>query len=583
VLRGLAADPDRRYPTTRALLDELGRDPGLDRHRPWRLAATGLTAAGLVVAIATALRDTPDATAPGTDAPDPRRFQLGIGVAWASQWGGAVPPASWRDFDAASLDAVVRAGGTSTNLRFDWSQIEPVRGQRSWSYADHQISEAEKRGLEPFVYTGGSPAWVGRDRRARCTESFRSPPPHDDAGIAAFRDFFRALSKRYCDRVKYYEFWDQPNGCSWMSCGCGDQTPGQRRLYALWLDDWYQAMRDGCRSVVLAVGGLDCPWGPDPDHPAASCGGFVDELYANGAGDSFDAVALHARGYTADLEAVPSDSKALNWEAIRAVSASLQRHGDAGRRLWVGWELATASDALPAQLVGDALARLRGLPSVFEARYLAVTDLPGEGRAATGLVAIEGPPAKARLVPRAAWFAFRDRALGPDTTWHGPVNPGMEFQGQPPSEQDTTPIPFWAPNGAWEFHDRFPRAGDGVLGRRFGYYAAGTTERFLQALSESFQSGRRYCFRSAAQGGRDNTGVLPYQIGYVDRNGEPVMLGTRTIVVDAAWRETAGVCHEVAASGPEAGRPIVVGFGSVLDGGSGDIWFDNLRVTSVPL
>jgi len=33
----------------------------------------------------------------------------------------------------------------------------------------------------------------------------------------------------------------------------------------------------------------------------------------------------------------------------------------------------------------------------------------------------------------------------------------------------------------------------------------------------------------------------------------------------------------------ESGRPIAIRFGAGEDGGSSDIWFDNLRVTSVPL
>jgi hypothetical protein len=584
VLRGLAVDPARRPPTMRALLDDIVRDPDLERWRRLRLVVVGLAGAGFAAAVVAAvMRDSAVVTAQAVGSPDPHRFELGIAVTWGPQWGSALPRSSWQAFDTASLDQIVKAGATSTNLRFDWISIEPTQGVRDWSYADQQVAEVEKRGLEPFAYTGNSPAWVGRDSNAQCTESFRNPPAQTRAGMAAFREFFRALSNRYCGRVKYYGFWNEPNGCSWMSCGCGDQTPQQKELYAFWLDQWYQAMREGCSDVVLAVGGLDCRWGADPDHPARWCGSFIDQLYANGSGDSFDAVALHPYGYSGDLDIALRDNKMLNWEAIRLVSASLQRHGNANRMLWVnGWGFHTSNDQLKANLITAALTGLRGLTNVFEAQYLTVTDLPDPARSPCGLVSIVGSVADARLQPRAAWFAFRDQALGPSTVWHGPVNPGMEFQGQPPSQQFTHPIPFWAPNGAWQFHNRFPRGGNGVLGRKLGYYAAGTTERFAQTLSDAFEARRRYCFRSTAQGGRDNVGVLPYQIGYIDDVGSFVVLRTRTVAVDAQWRETAGVCHDVA-SGPEVGRLITVGFGSAQDGGASDIWFDNLRVTSAPL
>ena len=580
VVRGLAVDPERRYPSMRALLDDLVRDPAIDRRRRLRLIAVGLAGAALATVINGALGRGGDGDGGSyAGAPDPQRFQLGIAVASA-------PDA----LDTAALDQIARAGATATHLEFDWSRIAPAPGVLDWTAADQQVVEVEQRGLEPFVTTGRAPAWLGRDRNAQCSEPFRNPPPGTEAGGAAFREFFRALSSRYCGRVKYYEFWSEPNGCAWMSCGCGDQTARQRELYAHWLDDWYQAMREGCGDVVLAVGGLDCSWGSDPERPSTSCAAFVDELYRNSAADAFDAVALHPSGYTADPGAALRGHKALNWEAIRQVSAVLERHGSANRMLWItDWGVPAADPQLQAELVGAALTGLRGLSNVFTAQYAAITDRPAAGerpagaRSPSGLVSIAGPPGELRLAPRPAWFAFRDRALGADTVWHGPVNPGMEFQGQPPSNQFSWPIPFWGPSGAWQYHRLFPRDGNGVLGRKAGFYAAGEKARLGQTLADPFVPGRRYCFRSAAQGGRDNLGVVPYQIGYLDAAGSFVALHTRIVAVDARWRQTEGVCHDVAAAAPEVGRPISVGFGSGGDGGSSDIWVDNMQVTSSAL
>ena len=531
------------------------------------------------------LRDTATVTAQVAAVPDPRRFQFGIGHAWAPQWGTSVLPTSaWQVFDTANLDQIVNAGGTSSNLSFDWVGIEPTQGVRDWSYADQQVVEFEQRGLEGFAYTGNTPAWTGRDPSAQCFESFRNPPPNTDAGRTAFHDFYKALSGRYCGRVKYYEFFNEPNGCSWMSCGCGDQTATQKSLYAFWLGQWYQAMREGCSDVVLAVGGLDCNWGADPNNPAPHCGPFVDQLYANGAGNSFDAVALHPYGYSGDLNVALTSNKMLNWHAIDLVTASLASHGQSGKMLWLNeWGFNTSNDTLKASLVTAGLTGIRARTNVFEASYLTVTDLPDAARSPYGLVSIVGAVANAQLQPRPAWTAFRDKALGPSTIWHGPFNPGMEFVGQPPSPQFSA-IPFWGPNGGWSFHLGFPRTGDGVLGRKFGFYSAGLSERFSQTLSDTFVAGRRYCFRSTAQGGGDNTGVLPYQIGYINTAGAFALLATRAVTADAVWRETAGVCYSVVAGGPEIGRPIAIRFSAAADGGGGssDIWFDNLRVTSVP-
>jgi hypothetical protein len=592
VLRGLAADPARRYPTMQALLDDLTRDPAQLRWRNLWFVAIALAGAGVATLIndalvlapaspprctaATGCGDTQGAPMVTTGSPESRRFVFGLGASWAPVWGSSLPRSSWQAFDIANLDQVVAAGATATDLVFDWRAIEPVEGVRDWSYSDHRVAEIEKRGLEPFAQAGGTPDWVGR-AEAQCTEPERSLPPWTAAGIAAFQDFFRALAHRYCGRVKYYAFWNEPNGCSSTSCGCGDQTRWRVGLYARWLNEWYQAMRDGCDGVVLAIGGLDCRWGVDPDRPALRCGEYLEQLYAAGAADSFDAVALHPYGYESALR----DDQLLNWEAIRRVRSSLERHGHVHRMLWIDeWGFATADEPRKAAQIAAALARLSALPGVTEARYRSVTDLP-YARSSFGLVSFGASIESPRRSRRASWFAFRDLALGPGAVWHGPINPGLEYQARTPLQQFTE-IPLWGPDGGWAFHDRFPRVGADILGRKFGFYSAGGHERVTQILTDTFEAGRRYCFRSAAQGGRDNVGELPYQIGYVDASGRVIVLRTQAVAVDAAWRETAGVCHEVTPLGSEIGRPIMVGFGSGDDGGASDVWFDNLQVISTP-
>jgi hypothetical protein len=516
VLRGLAADPAARHPSMQAVLEQLVRLPS--RRRRARVVASALAAGALAVVAATTAwlvarpAAAPAASAP-PDAPDPHRFQLGLAMTW--------PPGD----PGPQLDRLVRAGATATTLPIAWQALEPVRGARDWSALDQRIAAIEQRGLEPFAEIVGTPAWLDREAPA-CGAAIEPPPTR--ANLAAFRDFHRALARRYCDRVKYYEFWREPDGCAWRRCGCPPADADRAQAYALWLDQWYQAMREGCADLVLAVGGLDCGDG-------AACASYVDALYDNGAADSFDAVAVHARGAT--------------WAGPDEIAAALARHGNATRQIWV-----SAWSAPPAALAA-ALAALRTRPAIVAAHHLAITDEP-------------------------ALRTFRELALGPGAIWHGPSNPGLEFQGQPPTPQFTTPMPSWGPNGAWQLHRLVPRTGNATLGRKFGYYSAGLREHFAQTLGDRFAPDRRYCFRSTAAAGRRKTGVLPYQLGYLDATGF-VALATRAIPVDARWRDTAGVCHDTGA-GPEVGQPITIRFGAGADGGVNDIWFDNLRVTSTP-
>ncbi|OJH38901.1 hypothetical protein [Cystobacter ferrugineus] len=96
-----------------------------------------------------------------------------------------------------------------------------------------------------------------------------------------------------------------------------------------------------------------------------------------------------------------------------------------------------------------------------------------------------------------------------------------------------------------------------------------------------FQANKSYTFRSHAQGGGDNTGVVPYQIGYAAIDNTPssfVALVTARIAVGADWVLT----FVAPASGVPLGKQVMVRFGQGSDGGVGDIWFDNLELRTMP-
>lgn len=162
------------------------------------------------------------------------------------------------------------------------------------------------------------------------------------------------------------------------------------------------------------------------------------------------------------------------------------------------------------------------------------------------------------------------------------TNGNMETQSTP----EYGSLNGWGPFGAWASHAQYPRNGNASLGARFGYYSAGTQETVGQLLSTlRFKANTRYIFRSHAQGGGDNTGVLPYQIGYaaIDNDASSfVPLATAPIAVGADWVLTNGVSYTAPASGTPLGKQVIIRFGQGSDGGASDIWFDNLELRTVP-
>ncbi|MGK3985993.1 M23 family metallopeptidase [Sorangium sp. So ce136] len=157
-------------------------------------------------------------------------------------------------------------------------------------------------------------------------------------------------------------------------------------------------------------------------------------------------------------------------------------------------------------------------------------------------------------------------------------------------EAVTTPqfgrIDGFGPYGGWALHSSYPRSGNSGLGQRFGFYSAGASETVGQVLSARFAANRVYTFRSFAQGGGDNTGTVPYEIGYASTDGVLSsfrLLARQVRSTGAAWVKTSGVTYITGSTGAELGKQIIVRLGDGAAGGSSDIWFDNLElVPTVP-
>jgi hypothetical protein len=512
-----------------------------------------------------------------------RRFHRGMGVAWG---GTQTTTANKMAWDRASLDQVANAGATATHVSFDWtSDVQPTpTSPISWTYMDHMVQEAQLRGLEMFAFTGQVPLWA---RKYTQLPAHRTPPA--DAYEAQFRSFHTQLAQRYCGRVKYYEFWNEQNGCGWIGDNCSNTSDAQIQEYVTWLMRWYSAMKAGCPDTVLAVGGLACAWGDNVDSPRTDCGTYVSKIYEKGGGNSFDAVAMHPYGWAADPVPPASDAvlqlaltstasgqpRILNTAAIAAVTQVLAANNHSGRKLWLDeWGYSTENDSLQAQLVDAAFVELSKpkYSNVFEARYLTLTT-PHSFRLATPTTT--APPFGFTLRP--GWYTFRTWSLGANTGRVPLVNPGMEFQGNPVNSQHSS-LWYWGLNGAWAFHSQYPRTGNEVLGRKFGYYSAGTTETVNQILNVNFLPSRTYRLKASVNGGGDGTGRVPIELGYKKTDGNYQLLRRMEFPVGSQWIDVS-FTHATGAASAEVGRPIWVRFAA---GGLTDIWFDDLQLSVTP-
>ena len=319
-----------------------------------------------------------------------RPYIFGCGIVWGNWLGLDFEEA--KAWDRMQMDRIVEMGGTNCPANFAWIDIERQEGVVTWDYVDHQVAEANARGLEIFAYTGLTPDWAlppGVLAQHGSGSGYRFPP--DPAYTTHFTNFFTALATRYAGQVKYYEFWNEPNGCSWMNDGCSNGH--MAHTYVPWLIPWYDAMKARDPNCVLAVGGLDY------NHTSGNQSNYIADIYANGGGDHFDAVAIH-----------PYAPTGLNWQAITDTYNVLVNNGDGHKKLWIneyGWN--TSDENFKAQQITNVLNTIKQpqYHMVFQLNHLIMTDLPQVPYTNHDYGLANGDLKAFTITPRASWYAFQ--------------------------------------------------------------------------------------------------------------------------------------------------------------------------------
>lgn len=309
------------------------------------------------------------------------RHLFGTGTIWAK----------WleRDWscDAIQFEMIRQMGGTHTSADIPWIGVEEVQGKWDFEYVDHIVAQAEPRGLELFAYMGLTPDWALPPEAPEGARGigYRFPPPDDKKD--AFIEYCKRVARRYKGKVKYYTFWNEPNGCSWVKDGCGnaDGYP----LYTKWLKIWYTAMKSEDPDCVLGAGALDYHSGVTEGYT------YLEGMYREGAEDYFDAFNIH-----------PYDSKGtLHYRALEDTRRVMVEHGDAHKGIWLseyGWN--TKDEDLKSRRLEQVLKELAS-PKYFYvtmANYLSLRDPAGE--AGFGLVNND-------LTPRKSYETYKRVAL----------------------------------------------------------------------------------------------------------------------------------------------------------------------------
>jgi len=222
---------------------------------------------------------------------------------------------------------MVREMGASWIVEFfPWAYYQSEDGSVAWEHPDLVVGHARANGLKVIARIGYTPEWA---RPKDTPMTYLDHDAYDD-----FAAFAAAFAARYRGTVDALIVGNEPN----LSFEWG-YRPATAQDYVDLLKVVYPAVKAANPDVIVLAGAL-APTLELPGSPwAVNDLTFLADMYAAGAADYFDALAVHAYGLTFPATAEP-DPAVLNFRRIELARQVMVDHGDAATSIFVtetGW------------------------------------------------------------------------------------------------------------------------------------------------------------------------------------------------------------------------------------------------------
>jgi hypothetical protein len=209
---------------------------------------------------------------------------------------------------------------------FPWAYYHAENGGIAWEHPDMVVNHAVAQGLTVVARIGLTPGWA---RPPDTPLTYLDESAYDD-----FARFTAAFAGRYQGKIAHIIVGNEPNlSYEW---GYRQTTPQD---YVDLLKVVYPAVKAANPDAVVLAGAMaptlepaGSPWGlNDLDYLAG--------MYAAGAADYFDALAVHTYGLTFPPEAEPGPDL-LNFRRVELLRQVMVEHGDADTSIFItetGW------------------------------------------------------------------------------------------------------------------------------------------------------------------------------------------------------------------------------------------------------
>jgi hypothetical protein len=224
------------------------------------------------------------------------------------------------------LDQIAATGAKRARFQMIWSNVQNRdAGTYTWRFYDDLITGLVSRGITPLAVLGTTPTWA---RPSGCVVETCEP-----ASAAKFGAFARKAAGRYAAMGLHdWEIWNEPNAAKFYK-----PVPDAGR-YAALLKAAGAAIREVDPAATILTGGL-----APTDEVRDGAGrvtkvpplDFLSQVYAAGAGSSFDAVGWHP--YT--FPRLPGTANDLDaWFQLYGTATNLraimEANGDGAKKVW---------------------------------------------------------------------------------------------------------------------------------------------------------------------------------------------------------------------------------------------------------
>jgi len=225
-----------------------------------------------------------------------------------------------------TLEMVREMGAPWVVEYFPWGYYEPEKGRYHWKHPDLVVDHAVAQGLRVIARLDFVPQWARPE-----DTTFRYL---DEEHYADFGDFVYAFVDHFKGRVDHFIIWNEPN----LSFEWG-YRPVDPVAYTELLKIAYLRAKEANPEAQILAAGLAPTLAPPGSEWGMNDLVFLQRMYDAGAKDYFDAMAIHAYGWSFPPDD-PANAQMINFARSELLYAVMVRNGDAQKKCFItegGW------------------------------------------------------------------------------------------------------------------------------------------------------------------------------------------------------------------------------------------------------